>query len=126
MAQPAKKPSFLPAGSFQAVVEKRSSSNMFYNKRSISIAQGVISYYSKAYPPTTDLSTVRPKASLLVNDITMLDIPPKPNKPNSVVLSFPTRCMVVVHKQEWEHQHRELRRCATTVNSSRASSISSV
>jgi hypothetical protein len=86
-------------GSLEAVVEKRSSSNMFWNKRSITLINGLLSYYSKVYQRIssyllvagTDWSTVTPKASVHVLNIVKIAPPEKPKKPNTVQVTFLVR-----------------------------------
>lgn len=81
----------------EAVVEKRSSTNMFWNKRSITLIDGVLSYYSKVHlrifnaydiAANTDYSKTASKASVKVINIVKLCEPDKVKKPNSIQITF--------------------------------------
>lgn len=114
MAQPAKKPQIQQkqeldstmffGDDFQSTVEKRSSSNMFYNTRSITVLRGVLSYFQKAYPIDTDFYKICPKHSVHVSDIISIDIPKKPKKPNTVMISFLTKKRFTPKGQNWTPQ----------------------
>jgi hypothetical protein len=61
---------------------------MFWNKRTITIKKGLISYYSKVHAANADFSRYLPKASLLATSIIKVDIVPKGKKPNLVSIKF--------------------------------------